>query len=118
MKKYLAHIILQIYIWGMILIPSLHHAGCICPHSNAPIKQISETTSQAVPFFSMHGLFSSNTEICLICALGNSLIDSPELDSFALRDCAFYFCHRIESGFYVSGVALLKHSRAPPACFC
>jgi hypothetical protein len=85
MKSYLAQSLFQIYLWGMILIPALHHAGIILPHhceqENLFKSHYDCLKNSAEDDSSM--LFQGDDD-CIICAFACTLIETPETSDLNL----------------------------------
>jgi hypothetical protein len=114
MKSYFAQLLFQIYLWGMIIIPALHHAGISLPHhceqnnvfkSNADCFENSAENDPLMLF---------QEEDCIICSFACTLIEAPETSDFDLTistkaDKQCFSSINIPQAF----IALFQ-SRAPP----
>ncbi len=77
MKHKSVHILLQLYIWGMLLIPALHHAGVICPH--LPADGSSITSGHTVSYRQKQDTPFAHyaDDVCLICLTASVMMDVP-----------------------------------------
>ncbi len=115
MKFIFGYILSYIYILGIVLIPTLHQAGIVMPHSVEPTHSLCSHTESIEDDSSNDGAGSFyDDEVCLLCALASTLIHSPETSSFQLvlfekTDIKNSQLKKISQTYLI-----LSHSRAPP----
>jgi hypothetical protein len=115
MKYFMAHILFQLYLWGMILIPALHHAGIIFPHSHC------SHGNKVVAYEDTFGKNRSSSFLdddeCQICNFASTLLETPQKFGVSLISLGKSPKIIFASSNVQTSAWNLRFSRAPPEIF-
>ncbi len=106
MKNKLSHFLFHIYVWGILLIPALHHAGYICPHHHAEFSAAVSVSKELSSSEHRHSPCKHHDHVCQICLLAATSNDQPE----QTPSITFF-------GYCFTGIPASEIDRIPSPCW-